>query len=117
VDDIAVERSPSPHAFGVDDDPTLVSVPNPVPKAGHFNRAPLGKFSRAPKGIGYLDLTPMLVAAAKRGVISYYTDDSHWSPEGHQIAAEAIGQYLSETDSHSPTPDRVFESNWSGAGK
>ena len=68
-------------------------------------------------GIGYLDLTPMLVEAAKRGVISYYTDDSHWSPEGHQIAAEAIGQYLSETDSHSPTPDRVFESNWSGAGK
>src|ERR1019366_4569545 len=49
VDDIAVEGSPSPHAFGVDDAPTPVSVPNPVPKAGHLNRAPLGKFSRAPK--------------------------------------------------------------------
>ena len=28
---------------------TLVSVPNPVPSAGHFNRALLGTFSRAPK--------------------------------------------------------------------
>jgi hypothetical protein len=28
---------------------TLVSVPNPVPSAGHFNRALLGIFSQAPK--------------------------------------------------------------------
>jgi hypothetical protein len=28
---------------------TLVSVPNPVPGAGHFNRALLGTFSRAPR--------------------------------------------------------------------
>jgi hypothetical protein len=41
----------APHAFGVDDIAlTLVSVPNPVPSAGHFNRALLGTFSRAPKG-------------------------------------------------------------------
>lgn len=40
----------APHAFGVDDIAlTLVSVPNPVPSAGHFNRALLGTFSRAPK--------------------------------------------------------------------
>ena len=42
-----------PHAFGVDDIAlTLVSVPHPVPSAGHFNRALLGTFSRAPKGLG-----------------------------------------------------------------
>ena len=40
----------APHAFSVDDIAlTLVSVPNPVPSAGHFNRALLGTFSRAPK--------------------------------------------------------------------
>jgi hypothetical protein len=40
----------APHAFGVDDIALiLVSVPNPVPSAGHFNRALLGTFSRAPK--------------------------------------------------------------------
>jgi len=50
--------------------------------------------------IGYLDLTPALVEAATRGVFSYYTDDNHWSPEGEQIAAQAISRYLSETGSH-----------------
>jgi hypothetical protein len=30
----------------------LVSVPNPVPSAGHFNRALLGTFSQAPKSEG-----------------------------------------------------------------
>ena len=43
-------RNP-PHAFGVDDIALpLVSVPNPVPRAGHFNRALPGIFSQAPKG-------------------------------------------------------------------
>jgi len=35
----------------VDDDDglTLVSVPNPVPIAGHFNQALMGHFCQAPK--------------------------------------------------------------------
>jgi hypothetical protein len=44
--------------------------------------------------IGYLDLTPSLVEATKRGTVPYYPDDDHWSPEGHKIAAEAINDYL-----------------------
>jgi hypothetical protein len=44
--------------------------------------------------IGYLDLTPSLLAAAKRGLLPYCIDDDHWSPEGHRIAAEAINKYL-----------------------
>jgi SGNH hydrolase-like domain, acetyltransferase AlgX len=44
--------------------------------------------------VGYLDLTPYLVEAAKKGAVPYYPDDDHWSPEGHQIAAEAINDYL-----------------------
>jgi hypothetical protein len=47
--------------------------------------------------IGYLDLTPYLVEAAKKGTVPYYPDDDHWSPEGHKIAAEAINDYLLST--------------------
>jgi len=45
--------------------------------------------------IGYLDLTPNLVDAVKRGQMPYYPDDLHWSPEGHRAAAAAINDYLS----------------------
>ena len=44
--------------------------------------------------IGYLDLTPYLADAVKRGVPPYYTDDCHWSPEGHRVTAEAIHEFL-----------------------
>jgi len=35
---------------------TSASVPNPVPIAGHFNRALLGNFWRAPKGESWNNL-------------------------------------------------------------
>jgi hypothetical protein len=46
--------------------------------------------------IGYLNLTPYLVAAARQGGVPYYPDDIHWSPLGHGIAAEAISGYLQQ---------------------
>ena len=49
--------------------------------------------SAAP-GIGYFDLTPALVEAAKSQGLPYYRDDEHWLPEGHRVAAQAISQYL-----------------------
>jgi hypothetical protein len=52
-------------------------------------------------GIGYLDLTPAMRQAASRGVIPYFTDDNHWSPAGHRIAAHAIAEYLGRTGSDS----------------
>lgn len=45
-------------------------------------------------GIGYLDLTADLAAAVKGGSMPYYSDDVHWSPEGHKVAARAIDAYL-----------------------
>jgi hypothetical protein len=45
--------------------------------------------------IGYLDLTPALADAAKHGMLPYYPDDVHWTPDGHKVAAEAIENYLS----------------------
>jgi hypothetical protein len=50
--------------------------------------------------IGYLDLTPALTDAVQHGVIPYFTDDNHWSPVGHRIAADAIGDYLFQN--HNP---------------
>jgi hypothetical protein len=44
--------------------------------------------------IGYLDLTPSLHAAAAHGSLVYLPDDSHWTSDGHRLAALAIGDYL-----------------------
>src|SRR5262245_5259404 len=49
--------------------------------------------------IGYIDLTPKLVESAKQGGMLYFLDDSHWSPEGHNVAAKAISEYLSKQKS------------------
>ena len=44
-----------------------------------------------------MDLTPDLLNATKAGVLPYYPDDIHWSPDGHRIAATAINGYLNRT--------------------
>ena len=45
--------------------------------------------------IGFLDLTPYLTdAAQQQSELPYYPDDEHWSPAGHEIAAQAIYEYL-----------------------
>jgi hypothetical protein len=51
--------------------------------------------------IGYVDLTPDLVDAVKRGQLPYYPDDAHWSPEGHKVAADTINAYLSSFQNQS----------------
>jgi SGNH hydrolase-like domain, acetyltransferase AlgX len=53
---------------------------------------------------GFLDLTPSLQDAVKNGVMPYYRDDSHWSEEGHRVAAEAIDGYLRSLAINSPKP-------------
>jgi hypothetical protein len=47
--------------------------------------------------VDYLDLTPDMQSAARRGDFPYYLDDGHWSPTGNRIAAEAIGRRLQES--------------------
>jgi hypothetical protein len=44
--------------------------------------------------IGYVDLTPNFIDAVRRGEVPYYSDDLHWTPEGHKIAADTINDYL-----------------------
>jgi lysophospholipase L1-like esterase len=49
-------------------------------------------------GIGFLDLTPYLVEAAKTAEFPYYRDDEHWTPAGHKVAAEALSHYLKSAE-------------------
>lgn len=56
------------------------------------------RFSRMLTGvspaIGYLDLTPLLAAEARKGVLVYPLDDTHWSPEGTRVVAAAASESL-----------------------
>ena len=44
---------------------------------------------------GFLDLTTALVGQALHGPLLYKDYDSHWSPEGHRVAATAIANFMS----------------------
>lgn len=43
---------------------------------------------------GFLDLTPVFRQRAARGEVLYFLQDTHWSPLGHAIAANAIAARL-----------------------
>jgi hypothetical protein len=45
-------------------------------------------------GAGFIDLTLPLRKEAERGTLVYFDYDTHWSPEGHRVAANAIAEYL-----------------------
>jgi hypothetical protein len=47
-------------------------------------------------GIEYLDLTPRFLEAARRGTMLFFLDDSHWSPEGHDLAAQEIAERITD---------------------
>ena len=49
--------------------------------------------------IGFVDLTLPFVSAAARGRVLYRTDDTHWTPEAHRLAAETLWTFLSHRDS------------------
>lgn len=53
--------------------------------------------------VGYLDLTPWLTEAARKGQLVYLPDDTHWTAEGHAVVAAAIQRYL-ETPSVAGAP-------------
>jgi lysophospholipase L1-like esterase len=46
--------------------------------------------------IGYLDLTPALQSAARKNVLVFLSDDTHWSSEGHRVVAEALAEALKD---------------------
>ena len=54
-------------------------------------------------GVAFVSLTPVLRAATARGRQVYYTYDQHWTPDGHDVAATALYEYL---QSHRLPSDR-----------
>jgi hypothetical protein len=48
----------------------------------------------ASSGLETLDLTPRLVQEARAGRELYHYVDTHWTPEGHRVAADMLVQYL-----------------------
>ncbi|MDR3619250.1 MAG: hypothetical protein P4L85_07865 [Paludisphaera borealis] len=56
--------------------------------------------------IGYVDLSGPLRAAARSGGLVYLPDDTHWSAEGHEVAAQAIAGRLAGR----PSPRDAVES-------
>ena len=46
------------------------------------------------KKIGFLDLTPDLRNAARQGEVLYFPTDTHWTPEGHRVAAHSISEFI-----------------------
>lgn len=48
----------------------------------------------------FLDLTVGFTEAAKHGVLTYFPGlDTHWSPEGHRVAAAAVARSLRRSES------------------
>lgn len=62
----------------------------------------VGEVARA-AGVDFLDLTPALRAGAEAGPLVYLPDDTHWSAEGHRVAADAVAGRLTSTATRSPT--------------
>lgn len=59
--------------------------------------------------IGYLDLTPALKSAAQHNTLVFFSDDTHWSSEGHQVVSEALAKALmrSPTVMYAERPQRT----------
>jgi hypothetical protein len=66
-----------------------------------------GEFSKMVKEVSsdieYLDLTPIFRAEATKGTPIFLPNDTHWSPEGNQVVAQALHRLLS---SYGATPSR-----------
>lgn len=56
----------------------------------------------AEQGIPYVDLTDALRAASRAGILTYFEDDTHWTPEGHDVVAEEIAELLADRSATPP---------------
>jgi hypothetical protein len=44
--------------------------------------------------IGFVDLTPALSAAAARGEMVFFPDDSHWTVAGNRVVADVLAEVV-----------------------
>jgi hypothetical protein len=73
-----------------------------LPPAGFPTTAQLGEVPGRLRAwsethaVPHLDLSPALQAAARRGEVVYFTDDSHWNEEGNRIAADEVARVIED---------------------
>jgi hypothetical protein len=53
------------------------------------------------KGIEFVSLTGPLRQKIAQGLQAYYTHDRHWTPVGHEIAAETLCRYMQDNPAES----------------
>jgi len=49
-------------------------------------------------GISFLDLTPALEDAVRAGISPYFVADTHWNQSGHDIARNALLDFLNQSN-------------------
>jgi hypothetical protein len=69
-----------------------------------------GVVNEVSSSIGFLDLTPRFLDEAAAGSLLYLPDDTHWSPEGHRLAASVIADYLAMRGESARPPSAVGRS-------
>ena len=57
------------------------------------------------RDVAYVDLTGPFIAQAEQGAMLYWPDDTHWSVDGHRLAAEVVSSYLG--DEHAAPPKQI----------
>ncbi len=45
-------------------------------------------------GIHFIDLTPVFEQKAAESTMLYFTYDTHWNPQGHEVAGQTIADYI-----------------------
>jgi hypothetical protein len=87
------------------DDRVLRQRPQPTEYAAYIARLGNQRDAVAERAaeldLPFIDLTPVLKAAAERGEMVYYTYDTHWNQRGHDLVGQAIADYLN-TDPCAP---------------
>ena len=82
---------------------TAISYKHALPDAGEFLRNLLENVDAREEVVGgwcrgqsipFLSLTAALREAVIEGRQVYYTYDQHWTPDGHEVVAKAVHQYL-----------------------
>jgi hypothetical protein len=58
--------------------------------------------------MGFFDLTPAFRAAAARGEMVYLAQDTHWTPDGHRVAATALASYLTRPREPERSPESAL---------
>ena len=64
--------------------------------------------------IRYVDLTPALAQASRRGIATYLPDDTHWTDQGNRVVAETLDQALRNFFSYSKIPPQASSHSDSG---